>query len=130
MIPLHPEYTFLDSRAISEAGLRHTAQLGTTVTVRWDNGEETTTIEFGPEVPCRLTVLGTRQAEIAAAQGVKAQWNVVFEQGTDVVIGQQAMIRGETDGAEWQRLVEITADLGLAGRVHRLTTATDLELNQ
>ena len=130
MIPLHPDLTFLEARSISEAGLRHTAQLGTITTVRWPNGEETTTVVFAAPVACRLRVIGTRAAEIAAAQGVKAQWSLVFKQAQDVVIGQQAMVRGETDGVEWQRLVEITADLGLAGRIHRLTTAVDVELNQ
>lgn len=130
MIPLHPEMTFLESRSISEAGLRHTAQLGTTVVTELPNGEEVETTTFAAEIPCRLRVIGTRQAELAAAQGVKAQWSLVFKQATDVVIGQQALVRGETDGTDWQRLVEITADLGLAGRIHRLTTAVDVDLDQ
>ena len=130
MIPLHPELTFLDARAISEAGLRHTAQLATTVTVRLPNGEEYTTTTWGTAIPCRLKVIGTRVAQIAAAQGVEAQWSLVFEQMQDVVIGQQAMVRGATDGVDWQRLVEITADLGLAGRIHRQTTAVDVDLDQ
>lgn len=129
-IPLHPEYTFLESRAISEAGLRHTGQLGTTVVVRWPNGEETQTVEFADPIPCRMRVIGTRTAEIAAAQGVKAQWSLVFKQAVDVTIGQQVIVRGDTDGTEWQRLVEVTADLGLAGRIHRLTTAVDVDLDQ
>jgi hypothetical protein len=130
MIPLLPELTFHDSRSISEAGLQHTAQLGTITEVRLPNGETYTSVVFGAEIPCRMKVIGTRIASIAAAQGVEAQWSLVFEQATDVVIGQQAMVRGETDGTAWQRLVAITADLGLAGRVHRLTTAVDVELDQ
>lgn len=129
-MPLLPGLTFHDARAISEAGLRHTAQLGTSTTVRYPNGEEATAIVFEDAIPCRMKTIGTRLATIAAAQGVKAQWSLVFEQATDVVIGQQAIVRGETDGEDWQRLVEITADLGLTGRIHRQTTAVDVELNQ
>jgi hypothetical protein len=129
-MPLHPELTFADSRAISEAGFRHTAQLGTVTTVRYPNGEEATSIEFGSAITCRLKTIGTRTADIAAAQGVKAQWSLVFKSATAVTIGQQVIVRGTTDGVAWQRLVEITADLGLTGRVHRQTTAIDVELNQ
>jgi hypothetical protein len=129
-MPLHPELTFADSRAISEAGLRHTAQLGTVTTVRQPNGEEVQTWTFSDPIPCRMKVIGTRQAQIAAAQGVKAQWSLVFKSNQTIGIGQKVVVSGERDGVIWARTVEITADLGLTGRVHRQTTAIDVELNQ
>ena len=129
MIPLHPEMTFLESRSISEAGLRHTAQIGTKTTVVLPNNEVVETWVFGAEIPCRMKVIGTRQAEIAAAQGVKAQWSLVFKQSQTIGIGQKVVVSGERDGLTWSRTVEITADLGLAGRIHRQTTAVDTELD-
>lgn len=128
--PLLPDQALIDIRSISEAGFRHTAQLGTKTVVWLPNGEPIETYVFGDEIPCRLKVVSYRMAQIAAAQGVKAQWSLVFRQSEDVIIGQQAMVRGDTDGEAWQRLVEITADLGLASRIHRQTTAVDVALDQ
>lgn len=128
--PLLPDRALFDIRSISEAGLRHTCQLGTLEIVRLPNGEYTTEWVFDDPVECRMSPAGFRESQIAASQGVKVQWLLVFRQAQDVVIGQQAMVRGETDGESWQRLVEIVSDSGLTSRIHRRTGAIDVDLNQ
>ena len=128
-VPLHPDLTFNDSRAISEAGRRHTAQVSRLETVRLPNGEYIETWVVGPLLQARMTEIGFRDATIAAAKGVKAQWVVVFKQTADVVLGDRVTVEGRTDGVDWQRIVEITSENWMTGRVHKQTLAVDVDLS-
>lgn len=128
--PLHPELTFADLRATSEAGMAHSAKRWTEVSTRLPNGEYVNQLTLGAAFPCRLKSVGSRLAEIAAAQGAKAQWSVVCPSYEDVTIDQRIQVAGETDGISWTREIIITADLGLTGKVHRQTLAIDVGLDQ
>jgi hypothetical protein len=128
--PIHPPGTFAPLRAMSEAGMRHTARRWESVTTRYPNDEETTELVLTAPFECRLKAIGAALAQIAAAQGVKAQWSFVCPLSEDVAIGQRVQVSGETDGVAWTREIVITMDKGLTGQVHRETAAIDVGLNQ
>lgn len=129
--PLFTRAAIAPIRATSEAGMLDTAKRWVSVTTRYPNGEESTALVLETTgFPCRLSAVGAELAQLAAAQGVKAQWSFTCPLPYDVAIGQQIQVTGETDDTEWTREIVITMDKGLTGRVHRHCAAVDLELNQ
>jgi len=133
--PLLSDQALAGLRERIESGLEHTAVLDLETKTVPASGDEFSEWTLGTEeIPCRMQVVGTRIAELAAAQGVQAQWAVGFELGTPIYPGRhRALIRGERDERgvpRFVRLVNLTGDLGLLARLHRITTAVDASLDQ
>lgn len=109
--PLLFDDWFADLRHLQEAGLRHRATPVTKETIRLPNGEYEVVWVEGTEVPALFVVGGSKVAELAAARGVTAEGVLKLKRGTDVDVGQRYRVTGIIKGREWERVLEVTADL-------------------
>ncbi|MBA2672022.1 MAG: hypothetical protein H0U67_16760 [Gemmatimonadetes bacterium] len=107
-----PTGAFAELTAIQHGAFEHRVQFEEAVHLRQENGEYLTEWVTEPEERGRLLVGGQRVGEIAAAIGVQAHGILRVRSRVRSVTGKRAIVRGSLRGAPWQRLIEITADLG------------------
>ena len=127
MTLLHPAY-FAPLRAMRVAAFDHVFTPITFTRIRQPNGEYEVVPQEGTVVRGKLTIASVRAAEVAAAQGIKAEYVAKLPLGTPAVEGQQFRVTGQTAGVAWTRTVAVTGDLGLLGKVNRRLAAVDVDL--
>lgn len=115
-------------RAISTAGMGHTARQVKPNAQRQPLGEYSKSPTLGAPVCCHLKVLGSTLAEVAAARGIEAQWSLKVP--ADTVIPAGSVWRVTDDCGSWTETVRITGDLVKHGRVMRLVGAVDTTLDK
>lgn len=128
--PLLHDSWFDDLRILQEQGLRDRVTLEQLTEIRLPNGEYHRQWVAEPEEPGLLLVGGAKLADLAAAIGVKAQGILKLKRGRSLA-GERAVVRGIQKGVAWQRLVEVTADLGGdTERIIRRALWVDVELTR
>lgn len=99
----------------------------TVIKVRLPNGEYTTVIEEGDPILGKLVIVTAREAEQAAARGVKADWIGKLPLGTPVSEGQEFRVTGLTMDLAWTESIRVTGDLK-GDRINRRFAAVDAAL--
>ncbi len=128
--PILPDLAFGPLRAMQERGLRHRLQFEQLLETRRPNGEYVKAWVTEDEEPALLVMGNPEIAELAAAQGVKAQGVLKVKRGR-AVSGKRAIVRGTLKGVAWQRLIEVTADLGgNTERIVRRALWIDVEVSR
>jgi hypothetical protein len=105
-VPLLAEIDIEPLQEIAEAGLMHEVTLETRGIVEGPGGTDVTTWVEETEQNGLLTPASAGGTNIRADQPSAAgEWMLAIKSGQAISEGQRAMVRGETKGIAWQRLV-------------------------
>lgn len=115
-------------RALSTAGMRHTARQVKPNSERLANAEIGKAPTLGPAICCLYKGINAAQAQIAAALGFEATGTLKVKQGQSIPSGTIWQI--ETDDCDAPFAVEVVGDLVRVGRVMRLVAVKDVALNR
>lgn len=112
-LPLIPDESLAELRAISEANLPHTAEIiGVGDSTREPGGIYVNEPEVKATFPCRLMPAGAPTEQLAAGQPASTmRWLLVLPAGTVIQPSQQVRVSGETKSTEgsvpWVRELEV-----------------------
>jgi hypothetical protein len=127
--PLHAGMAVAPLRAASEISLTDVVTFIGTQRVRQPNGEYLELPAPRDPVSGWLGALGAKEAQIAAAAGIEAQWTLHLPIGTAVRPGMTARVERQTDDEDWTKTIKVTG-VDLPNGVHLTCTAVDVALNQ
>lgn len=100
---------FADLRSIAVAGLVHSVTLDTLQSVRGPGARYINVWVTEAEQQGLLTPASAGGTNIRADQPSAAgDWVLAIRSGRALHEGQRALVRGETNGEAWQRLVEVS----------------------
>lgn len=129
--PLIPTEAFAPLRAMAEASLTDEVTLETRVETRQPGGRILVTWVVDDPQPGKLAPASAGGQNIRADQPSAAgDWMLILKTGSAVAAGQRALVRGETAGLAWQRLVNVTRVLHpKPNEIRRRSLCTDTEIN-
>lgn len=116
---------------MAEASLTDTVTLETSSEVRQPGGRIVTSWVSENSQPGKLAPASAGGQNIRADEPSAAgDWMLILGTGSTVAAGQRALVRGETAGLAWQRLVSVTRVLHpKPNEIRRRALCTDTELN-
>ena len=129
--PVLPAPALAALRKVAEAGLIHRVTLEAQQNVEGPGGTETITWIAETEQDGLLTPATAGGTNIRADQPSAAgEWTLALRSGSTISEGQRALVRGETMGVAWQRLVAVMKVLHpKPSELRRRALCSDVEAN-
>lgn len=117
-------------RRIDEASMTHTVVLQSLTTIHKGGGIYVQQWVDQPEQRGRLNPLALESPLRADQPSAARQWMLALKSGSTVTEGQRALVRGETNGQAWQRLVDVDEVVfPKANELRRRCLCSDVEVN-
>jgi hypothetical protein len=103
--PVLPDAALAPLRAMDEAGLTATVILESETTVRQPDATYVTSWVAEPEQPGRINPLGLDSPLRGDQPSSARRWELSLRSGSPIYEGQRALVKGQTNGVKWQRLL-------------------------